>query len=506
DATGSATSYSTAVLASTPLDYWRLDETGGTAARNAVPGGPAGTYVGGAQPGVAGLQSTGVHFNGSTAAVTTPVSLSGLGAFSYEAWIRPTGAQPNRTGLTGQNDAIEFGFITGSTLQLWTPATGGLSVAYTKPVGQWTHVVAVGTGTQLRIYLDGQLAGTLDHAAVAGYGSSPFLFNIAGAGVFDPTGNYFNGDMDEVAVYGRALSPAEVQSHYSAGIGAPVAVSNVPPSVTAGGNVTLNTLGTFTRAGSFTDPGTDTWTATVNYGDGTGTQPLTLNADKTFSLSHNFATDGVYPVIVAVTDKDGGLGTAGFVATVNRFTVNTTLDAVADDGLLSLREALTNANSHAGTDAIAFNIPGGGVQTIQPASALPTVTDPVVIDGYTQPGSAPNTLATGGNAALLIELNGAGAGAGVRGLTITGGGSTVRGLVINRFDGAGILVQTGGGNVIAGNYVGTDAAGAAALGNGAQGVVLNGASGNTVGGTDPGARNVISGNAQGVTVNGGASG
>ncbi len=54
----------------------------------------------------------------------------------------------------------------------------------------------------------------------------------------------------------------------------------------------------------------------------------------------------------------------------------------------------------------AFNIPRAGVHTITPISNLPEVTDQVVIDGYTQPGSSPNTLAAGDNAVLLIELNG----------------------------------------------------------------------------------------------------
>ena len=52
------------------------------------------------------------------------------------------------------------------------------------------------------------------------------------------------------------------------------------------------------------------------------------------------------------------------------------------------------------------------MQTISPLTALPTITDPVIIDGYTQPGASANTLAVGDNAVLLIELNGANAGIG----------------------------------------------------------------------------------------------
>jgi hypothetical protein len=118
----------------------------------------------------------------------------------------------------------------------------------------------------------------------------------------------------------------------------------------------------------------------------------------------------------------------------------------------------------------------------------------VVIDGYTQPGASPNTNgpSLGTNAVLMIELDGSRAGAGTDGLLITADNSTVRGLVINRFSWYGIFIGSGG-NVIEGNFIGTDVTGSAGLGNGA-GVPIFSASGNTIGGTTAGARNVISGN------------
>src|SRR5438477_12931287 len=61
----------------------------------------------------------------------------------------------------------------------------------------------------------------------------------------------------------------------------------------------------------------------------------------------------------------------------------------SDSGPGSLRQALLDANAAPGADLITFNI-GNGHQTITPASALPDVTDPVTIDGATQPGFAGN--------------------------------------------------------------------------------------------------------------------
>ncbi|MGI8689632.1 MAG: Calx-beta domain-containing protein [Thermomicrobiales bacterium] len=135
------------------------------------------------------------------------------------------------------------------------------------------------------------------------------------------------------------------------------------------------------------------------------------------------------------------------------------------------------------------------MQTISPLTALPTINQPVIIDGYSQPGASANTLAVGDNAAPLIELNGSGAGGGV-GVQIAASNSTIRGLIINRFSGGGIQILNGSAsNTIAGNFIGTDATGATALPNGFGGVGIFGTTNNLIGGTTPDARNVISGNA-----------
>src|SRR5262247_3357744 len=75
----------------------------------------------------------------------------------------------------------------------------------------------------------------------------------------------------------------------------------------------------------------------------------------------------------------------------------------------TLRDAITAANASPGTDdAIVFQIPGAGVHTISLVDEFPHVTDTVLIDGLTQPGSSPNTQVDSDNAVLLIEIKGAG--------------------------------------------------------------------------------------------------
>jgi parallel beta-helix repeat protein len=155
-----------------------------------------------------------------------------------------------------------------------------------------------------------------------------------------------------------------------------------------------------------------------------------------------------------------------------------------DSGAGSLRQAILDANATNGLDTITFQIPGGGPYTITPASALPSITDAVLIDGTTQPGFVTQPL---------IELNGVNAGAN-SGLRLTAPNNTVRGLVINRFAVDGISIDGGGTNIIQGNFIGTDTTGLANRANGEHGVFINSSSGNQIGGTNTAARNVISGN------------
>jgi hypothetical protein len=171
------------------------------------------------------------------------------------------------------------------------------------------------------------------------------------------------------------------------------------------------------------------------------------------------------------------------------FTVTNT----ADSGPGSLRQAIVDANATPGADTIAFNVSGAGcdgagVCTIAPGEALDTITEAVVIDGYTQPGASPNTLAFSDNAVLKIVLDADSPG---EGLHIGSDGSVVRGLVVNGGGGSGIRVE-GAGNTITGNFLGTDASGLTAVPNG-NGISVNGP-GNVVGGSSPGDRNIISGN------------
>src|SRR5262245_13989177 len=188
----------------------------------------------------------------------------------------------------------------------------------------------------------------------------------------------------------------------------------------------------------------------------------------------------------------GSLLSAG-IALGNTYTVTTT----ADSGPGSLRQAITDANGNGGPDTINFNITGSGVHTITPATPLPTITDAVTINGYSQPGSSANSHPPnqGTNAVILIEIDGQNLPPSGTCLAATAA-VTIRGLVINRCANSAIRISTAGGNgsVVAGNFLGTDPAGATRPGAQYAGVDVEGTSGVVVGGTNPADRNLISGN------------
>jgi hypothetical protein len=172
-----------------------------------------------------------------------------------------------------------------------------------------------------------------------------------------------------------------------------------------------------------------------------------------------------------------------------------TVTHIGDSGPGSLRQAILDANASPGSDGIQFAIPGAGPHTILVLTALPDIVESVLIDGYSQPGSAWNSDPLGDNAVLRIEL----LGSGTDGLTITGGFSIVQGLALYGFQTA-IALTTVEGSIIQGNFIGTDAAGNATVGNN-RGVLITSPFGaDKVGDGYPAARNLISGNSIGVAV------
>jgi uncharacterized repeat protein (TIGR01451 family) len=158
--------------------------------------------------------------------------------------------------------------------------------------------------------------------------------------------------------------------------------------------------------------------------------------------------------------------------------------STADSGTGTLRACITYANSNTGI-TINFSISGSAPYTITLASLLPSIIKPVTIDGTSQPGfSGTPLIVLNGNNTITDGLE----------LYAGSGGSTVRGLIFQKFGQDGIDIAASNGNTIAGNWTGLNSAGTAAVGGGYQGINIWDSSNNIIGGITAADRNVLSGN------------
>jgi hypothetical protein len=337
-------------------------------------------------------------------------------------------------------------------------------------------------------------------------------------------GNHYAGNLtlSDVTVSGNTGGGVGSDGGNSDGVGMTVTMTNVTISNNTGAGLSgvrggTTTLANTIVAGNSTDlsfslvatltssgnnlignnGGMTGWLAS----DQTGTAASPLNArlgalannggpTQTMALlPYSPAIGAGNPANAPATDQRGQtrFGSTDIGAYEYQLKVTNTTDA----GLGSLRQAITLANSSAGADTVVFRI-GTGAKTISPASALPTITQPIVIDGTTQPGFAGTPL---------IQIDGLSAGGGVNGLTTTAGagGSTIEGLIISDFasNGGNGIVLNGNNYIIQGNWIGLDATGTAAAPN-FHGIVISGFGDligtNGDGVNDSGERNVISGN------------
>ncbi|MCU0707282.1 MAG: right-handed parallel beta-helix repeat-containing protein, partial [Pirellula sp.] len=200
------------------------------------------------------------------------------------------------------------------------------------------------------------------------------------------------------------------------------------------------------------------------------------------SLSWNGSQYGGFTLAAPfeITQNAGNIDLTG---TVNVVSSN------ADTGAGSLREAILNANASGDPSLIGFR----NIGSIALASSLPAITTPVEINAVEQGGFVGTPI---------IELDGTAAGA-TDGLRLAAGsaGSIIRGLVINRFNGNGLSIESSN-NRISTNYIGTDVLGLVGLVNTGNGITITNASGNIIGGPDALLANIISGNGVGVAMSG----
>ena len=165
-------------------------------------------------------------FNGTDACVETGQPLlDNLSDFTITLWVKPIDMVGGRIGLVGQNDSPEYGFNPAETLNLWTP-NGTASMPYGHDQDEWHFVAAVASPDKTAVYVD-------DIETVAGgapnRGTSAFTVNIGGCGIWDGTGNWYSGLIDDVSIWHVALEPEDLIEIMESGLGGALGLLAVDP-------------------------------------------------------------------------------------------------------------------------------------------------------------------------------------------------------------------------------------------------------------------------------------
>ena len=215
--------YSSVILADQPSGFWQLGETAGTTAVDSSGNGLNGTYTGGftlGKPGgVANDPHTSVGFDGSTsyADMGNPASLTYTTQFTVEAWVFPTSAGNNGIIVNHENE-YEIAVWPNGDLQ-WavantTPGWAWHDTHITIPIGQWTFVDWVyNPGGVINTYVNGTLGESFAGAGNignAGVGTNNFRIGGRQSG-----GQYFLGQIEDVAVYNYALTQGQIVNHFA---------------------------------------------------------------------------------------------------------------------------------------------------------------------------------------------------------------------------------------------------------------------------------------------------
>ena len=176
--------------------------------------------------------------------------------------------------------------------------------------GQWVHVaLTVDSDRNVKLYLNGVLQDSFEETSgELQYGTGSIVIGNNWQWAREPLQDFksgFNGCIDEVRILDGVLSAGQIEHIYDGGVEGTCPLEepvNTAPVVDAGPDDEIDEGDTFTSGGSFTDPDADSWTATVDYGDGSGVENLPLDG-KNFDLSHQYADNGTYEVTVTVDDQ-----------------------------------------------------------------------------------------------------------------------------------------------------------------------------------------------------------
>jgi hypothetical protein len=224
-------SYRDEVLADNPVAYWRLGETSGTTAVDEM-GMYDGTYVGSPTLGQAGAVGPAPVFDGVDDEVSLlPFGISGNTPRTIEAWIKPGSAAGIRcivyTGSTGSGArarfSVYFNVQVANNIYLLTDSADYHTSANSITRDVWSHLavsydgsgITSGVGSSIKIYINGSSMSLTRLGTSTGDLVTPSAGGSIGRDL-SSAGRFFEGSIDEVAIYNTALSAARIAAHYDA--------------------------------------------------------------------------------------------------------------------------------------------------------------------------------------------------------------------------------------------------------------------------------------------------
>ncbi|MCU1557980.1 MAG: hypothetical protein JWN09_1975 [Microbacteriaceae bacterium] len=302
--TAPADAYGAAVFGSDPLLYYRLGESSGTTAADSGnqenPGVYAGNYTLGQTGAVKGTTDTAVAFTSGSAASAS--SFSNPTTYSTQIWFKTattrggklTGFGDRQSGLSSSYDRHVYMQDDGKLVfGTWTGQTNTITSSAAYNDNAWHQVVATQSSAGMKLYVDGALVGTNPQTGAQDYVG---YWRAGGDVTWGSSDAYFNGSLDEFAVYQTALSASTIAQQFALGAPEP---ANVLPTAAFTSTIADKTV-SFDGSSSSDSDGTIA-SYTWDFGDGS---PVVTGPSAT--VSHTYSAAGTYSATLTVLDNAGG--------------------------------------------------------------------------------------------------------------------------------------------------------------------------------------------------------